>query len=390
MRILIVHQYFKTPEEGSGIRSWHLAHAFEDAGHQVTILSGHNRITGNHTIQGLNVNYFKVQYSNYQGFVKRSIAFLQFVIAAKKYLAIDHNYDLLYVLSTPLTTGLIALHGRRKYGINYLFEVGDLWPLAPIQMGVIKNSWIQKKLYQFEARVYGEASLLVGLSPAIKQAMEYTIDYSKKVEVLPNMSDCSFFHPTENIPEKFTTESPLVVGYQGAIGQANHLEFLIALAKTLEEEQLPVAIRIMGDGARKKDIQQLGRPLSTITWVESGGKNDVYEELSKSHISYISYAPFPVLETGSPNKLFDGLAAGKLILLNFKGWMSDLIREHECGFTYNPEEPEEIIETIRSLILSPTLLQAYQQNARKLAETKFSKRLITQEAINIVEGKSPN
>jgi hypothetical protein len=54
--------------------------------------------------------------------------------------------------------------------------------------------------------------------------------------------------------------------------------------------------------------------------------------------SFIFYKPVPVLETGSPNKFFDGLAAGKLIIINFGGWIKTEIEENKCGVYVNPLE----------------------------------------------------
>lgn len=385
MRLLIVHQYFKTPEEGSGIRTWHLARAFQHAGHEVKIISGHNELEGEKTVNGLNLHYFKISYSNHQGVFRRIWAFFRFVRASQKYLKTYHDFDLLYILSTPLTTGLIGLHAKRKYGLRYLFEVGDLWPLAPIQMGVIKPAWIQKRLYQFEERIYTNAERLAALSPAIQQAMEYTVDYRQPVAVIPNMADCSFFRPNTNIPERFTADNPLVIGYQGAIGKANHLEYLLLLAEALHKENLPVSIRIMGGGSEKQRLKKLSASQSIVSWTEEGGKEHVREELATCHISYISYASYPVLETGCPNKLFDGLAAGKVILLNFGGWSSRLVTENECGFSYKSENPEEAVSLIKKLIQNPILIEAYQQNARKLAVSAYDMKIVTQKALDLID-----
>ena len=49
--------------------------------------------------------------------------------------------------------------------------------------------------------------------------------------------------------------------------------------------------------------------------------------------TFICYKPVPILETGSPNKYFDGLARGKLILVNFGGWIKEEIEAKRCGVT---------------------------------------------------------
>ena len=46
-------------------------------------------------------------------------------------------------------------------------------------------------------------------------------------------------------------------------------------------------------------------------------REGVKEVMNVTDATFICYKPVPILETGSPNKYFDGLAAGKLILINF-------------------------------------------------------------------------
>ena len=66
--------------------------------------------------------------------------------------------------------------------------------------------------------------------------------------------------------------------------------------------------------------------------------------------SFVCYKPFNILETGSPNKFFDGLAAGKLILLNFQGWLKNEIEEHQCGINVDPADPGDFVKKIRPFI----------------------------------------
>ena len=84
MKILYIHQYFKTPEEGGSIRSYYLAKGLVDAGHEVTMLTAHNNFRGVKAIDGIKVHYLPVQYDNKLGFIQRIIAFWQFVRFAQK------------------------------------------------------------------------------------------------------------------------------------------------------------------------------------------------------------------------------------------------------------------------------------------------------------------
>src|SRR5690554_3400721 len=137
MHILYLHQYFHTPEEGGGTRSYEFARKIVKFGHKVTIITSANEIDNTKKmIEGINVIYLKVPYSNYMSFKRRLLSFISFglrsIIAGIKV----KNWDLVFATSTPLTIAIpgIALSFIKR--IPMIFEVRDLWPEVPIQMGV--------------------------------------------------------------------------------------------------------------------------------------------------------------------------------------------------------------------------------------------------------------
>ena len=85
MKILYVHQYFKTPQEGGSIRSYYLAKGLVDAGHQVTMITTHNETYEVRNVDGIQVHYLPVNYDNKLGFFRRLFAFWKFVRLAKPY-----------------------------------------------------------------------------------------------------------------------------------------------------------------------------------------------------------------------------------------------------------------------------------------------------------------
>jgi hypothetical protein len=151
MRIFYIHQYFRTPEEGGAVRSYHLAKGLAEAGMQIEVITGGNiKSYDQRWIDGIKVHYLPVDYDQKFGFLKRVWAFLEFVRKAKNLIPKLGRADLLYVTSTPLTTGLIGLWAKKKLAIPYIFEVRDIWPEAPIQVGAIKNPWLIRALKSLE------------------------------------------------------------------------------------------------------------------------------------------------------------------------------------------------------------------------------------------------
>lgn len=388
MKILYVHQYFKTPREGGSVRSYHLAKGLVENGHEVTMITAHDGPATTKTVDSITVHYLHVPYANRYGFVRRIWAFMKFVLLARKLadkLCRAIRFDLAYVMTTPLTTGFIAFHLKEKYNIPYYFEVGDLWPEAPIKMGAVKNSFLKKQLYLFEKKCYFEAQKVVALSPAIRNYIEATSPETQ-VNVLPNFSDNEFFRPIPRL-HHFTETSPLKIGYIGTFGAANQLEFLVDVARSCEQHKVPVEFNLMGEGACAKRIRRQARGLGNMRFHEFGNSKKVKSLLQAQDAVYVSFKNLEILNTGSPNKFFDGLAAGKLIVVNFGGWIRNVIEKNDCGFYHDPLAPEEFVRKIRVFLKEPRLLTKYQKNARTLAENYYDKNLQVKKLMKILNNE---
>lgn len=388
VKVLILHQHFNTPEKGGAIRSYYLAKALVEKGINVRLIAAHNQknhLTQN--VEGIEVHYLPVSYDNRYGFIARSWAFLNYVWSVVK---LSHQFkdaDYCYAISTPLTVGLAARWITRRYNIPYIFEVGDLWPDAPVQLGYINNYIFQVFLYQLEKSIYQSADSIVALSPSIQSAIEKKVP-GKKVHLLPNMADCDYYKPEAKnlvLEEKFNVNGKFVISYIGAVGLANGLDYLLECANASRKAELPIQFFICGDGALvdrlKGNVKQMG--LQNITFIDFINRNGVKELLNVTDASFICYKSIPILETGSPNKFFDGLAAGKLIVINFGGWIRKEIEENRCGVYADPYQPTDFVKKIRPFLSDKELLSEYQQASRQLAEKKYSRDMLSKKFVSL-------
>jgi glycosyltransferase involved in cell wall biosynthesis len=391
MRILYLHQYFKTPEEGGAIRSYYLASAMVKAGHEVILLTSHNRKAYKvKDIKGIEVHYLPVFYSNNLSAVGRAKAFLRFLWQARRLVAKLAPYDFCYVSSTPLTIGLLALYARQQFHTPYIFEVRDLWPEAPIQLGYIKNSLLKKLLRRLEYSLYSKARAVVALSPGIARGIIEHRTPSAKVHLIPNMADCNFFEPApinQALSRQMGTEGYFVISYLGAAGPANHLEYLLEAAQACQQHGCAVKFVVAAEGRKLESLKKKAAQarLKNIIFGSYGSKEQAKKWLSISHAVYTSFGPYPILQTNSPNKFFDGLAAGKLSIVNTHGWLKELVEENHCGFYAKPEKPEDFVKQLKPFLKNSDLLQEYQQNARRLAEERFSRELLSNRAVKLIE-----
>jgi len=390
VKVLILHQHFNTPAAGGALRSYYLAKALTERNIGVVVITGYNGDNYKvENIEGIEIHYLPVTYHNRFGFWKRCKSFLHYNFGAVRLAGKIQGIKLCYAISVPLTIGLAAFWIKRKYGIKYFFEVGDLWPEAPIQMGFVKNYFFKKSLYSLEKFIYDHADAVVGLSPMIKAAVEKKVP-RKPVHLIPNMADTDFYKPVDkDVPllKKFNVVDKFVVSYIGAIGLANGLDFYLECARACQKTKLPIHFQLCGDGALLEYFRGIVKQyqLKNFSILPFQNREGVKEVMNVTDATFICYKPVPVLETGSPNKYFDGLAAGKLILINFAGWVKEEIEKERCGVYINPKSPDEFVRKIEPLVSNVYLLKQYQQASRLLAASKYSRKLLSEKFAGIVE-----
>lgn len=376
MKVTLVHQYFKHPREGGAIRSYYLAQGLLQKGAEVEVITTHNHPELQiKRIDGIKVFYLPIYYDNSLSKYQRIWAFLKFVFQSIGILYKVRKPRYLYVISTPLTVGAIALWMKFTRRIKYIFEIGDLWPEAPIQLGYIKNPMLKWVLYSLEKWIYRHAYRIVAMSPDI----EIKIRQGSKVLMIPNMSDCEFFELTDTKPaallDKYGIKDEFVIAYLGTAGRANQLEYLLDAAKAMHSAKLKIKYIVAAAGSELEHFRSevLESKIDNIIFEPYTNKDGVKDLLSISDAVYVSFANVPILSSGSPNKFFDGLASGKLIIVNFEGWVKYEIEQANCGFSYHPNNPDELIDKIKPYLIDPNKLKIAQSNSRSLAATKFSR-----------------
>jgi glycosyltransferase involved in cell wall biosynthesis len=388
VNVLILHQHFNTPKSGGALRSYFLAKAAVDKGWRVEIVTGHALNTYQTSeYEGIQVHSVPVLYSNYFGFWKRILSFVGYVWWCIRLSKKFKQADVCYAISTPLTVGWAARWLKWRYNIPYIFEVGDLWPDAPIELDVITNPLLKDFLWSMERRIYRKAKSVVALSPAIQSAIEKKTP-GVQVHLIPNMADTEFFQPefkSVDVKKKFGVQDKLVVSYFGAMGFANGLEYLLQAAQCCQVAKLPVHFLLAGDGVERANLEKLAQnlALTNLSFRKFQNREGVRELMNVTDIVFVCYRHAVILETGSPNKFFDGLAAGKMIMLNFGGWLRSEIEETHCGVYVDPENTKAVLHHLTQLLKEGSLA-SYQKNSRALAEEKFSKASLTEKWLALV------
>lgn len=127
MNILYIHQYFKTPKEPGGTRSYWVAQELIKNGHQVTMITADPKATQKRReviIDGIKVIYLKEAYSQDMSISTRLKSFLGFVWKSITEARKQKDIDVVIATSTPLTVGITALYMKWFKKVPYILKAG--------------------------------------------------------------------------------------------------------------------------------------------------------------------------------------------------------------------------------------------------------------------------
>jgi len=363
-----------------------------ESGHKITVIRYSSTIkkkVQRETRDGIDIITVRMSYSQSMGVMSRLKSFVHFMIIST-YLALkEKNIDFVIATSTPLTIGFPALVLKKFKKIPYLFEVRDLWPEVPIQMGGLKNKTLIKMAKWFEKTIYKNASHVVALSPGMEDGVLKVGTPKSKVSMIPNMAKIDkFWSRPANMDlmnELNIKKETFKIIYFGALGEANAIEYILDTAILLKKYD-DIELLFIGNGSRQELIEKriISDDLTNVRFLGIFNMEKTSELVNLCDVSLVTFSNIPILATNSPNKLFDSLSAGKPIIVNSNGWTKRLAEDYECGIYVDPESPEDFVEKLVKLKNSPETLKMMGENSRKLAETKYDKSILCEKFAEVV------
>ena len=330
------------------------------------------------TVDGIHVVELDLHYSNSDSFIKRTRTFLWFAVRSIG-VALFEKYDLVFATSTPLTAGIPGIFARWIRRKPFVFEVRDLWPELPREMGVIKNPVVLGLMGILELASYRSAHRLIGLSPGIVKGIARLGVPEENIAMIPNGCDLEIFGSSDSPwrPEGVKKEDLMAI-FTGAHGIANGLDAVLDAGVELKRRKRDdIKLVLVGDGKLKPALQARAQKegLDNVIFHPPVKKYHLAGLMADADIGMQILANVPAFYYGtSPNKFFDYIAAGLPVLNNYPGWLAGMIREHECGFAVPPEDPVAFADALVQADADRQELKAMGRRARELAERKFGRK----------------
>ena len=398
MRIIYLHQYFNTPDNAGGTRSYEMARRLVAAGHTVNMVTSYRNKPAKKTgwfktiEAGIHVHWIPVPYSNNMSYQERILAFFKFaILSAQK--AASLPGDVVFATSTPLTIALSAVYAARRKKIPMVFEVRDLWPELPIAIKALRGAIPIAAARRLEKFAYDHAAAVVALSPGMKEGVVQQGYPANKVHIIPNSCDLELFQVPRNAgvefraTHKWLEDRPLVV-YTGAFGRINGVSYLVHLAAAVKEITPEIRFLTVGKGYEVNQVNDLAQHLGVLNnnffMMDVVPKNEMPALLSAATIATSLFVDLPAMWANSANKFFDALAAGCPIAINYKGWQAAILNKTAAGLVLPPKDIPLAARKLVSALEDQQWLDNAGIAATKLAREKFDRNLLAKQLEDVL------
>lgn len=404
MRVLYFHQHFTTPDGSSGTRSYEISKRLLASGHSVTMVCGAAALSKSGlsgpflkgrregSVDGIYVIELELPYSNYQSFLRRSLTFLRFAFRSV-ILALRLDYDVVFATSTPLTAAVPGIAARWLRRKPFVFEVRDLWPELPRAMGVIRNPLALLLMDWLEHVAYHSAYSCVALSPGIAQGITRRGVRESRVVMAPNGCDLDLFasdaaQPVPEIPG--LPPEGFVAAFTGAHGVANGLDAVLDAAAELRKRgRTDIFFVFIGNGKVKPALVERAHQekLNNCIFLDPMPKKVLAQFLCRrANLGLMILANVPAFYYGtSPNKFFDYLASGLPVLVNYPGWMAEMVAAQSAGVVVPPQDAAAFADALMRMSDARVATTEMGSRGRSFARREFSRATLAQSCVAVME-----
>lgn len=406
-RILLINQYAGSPRDGMEFRPHALAREWQASGHEVLIVAGspshvraHNpelaRRVSREVVDGVEFEWLKLPRYDGNGARRAAniVAFASQLRARSRALADEFSPDVVIASSTHPLDIYGARAVARRSGARLVFEIHDLWPLTPVELGGMspRHPFV-RLMASAEREACTSADTVVSILPAADRHLITRGMPAERYVHVPNGISIAESDAGDPLPEdqaelarSLRADGCFLVGYAGGIGLANAIDDLISAAERLRDA--PVAFLIWGDGPERAAVERQAADagLSRVRFLGRIPKRTVRAALEACDALYLGWKRRSIYRFGvSPNKLFDYMAAARPIV-HATSAPGDPVAEYRCGVSVPAEDPGALADAIEQLAAMPAAERAeLGARGRRRAEDHHDYSILAAQMLSAVE-----
>lgn len=290
--------------------------------------------------------------------------------------------DLVLVVSNPPILPLAAWLRKRLLGTGYVYLIHDVYPEMAIELGLVDEGSPLVRVWQsVSKRLLDDADEIVVLGESMRDELLESRNPDPDITIIHNWVDGEFIEPQPKTENQFAREHETVdsftLVYSGNVGRFHELETAIDAVAHLRASGHDVKLLIIGEGARKRELEARVNQLDTDAIVFAPFQP--YDRLPDTLTcgdAFLVGVDQAVEGLCVSSKLYAGLAAGIPILAvtGSDDEVARVVAEHDCGAHVLPGNVEGAIAELQRWSSSPSLVDELGQNSRQAFEERYTLR----------------
>ena len=283
--------------------------------------------------------------------------------------------DVIFSMTDPPFAGILAAFLATCKGKPLIYNIQDLYPDMAVAGSIVEPGFLSRVWERLHRWALRRATRIIVLGEDMRaRIVAKGVDANKIVIVrnalhipeAPRTAQLVSAAVNDEVVRAIRGDFRFVLLHAGNLGFYGAWDTLIAAARQLENEN--IGLVFVGDGAERTRLEALASGAKNVRFLPFFPANEIPSVLSAPdlHIVTIKRGLEGVVV---PSKMFGILSAAKPILAVAPAEtdVATLGARYGFGVCASPDDPAELIATIRQLAADPANITAMRQNAGRAA-----------------------
>lgn len=321
----------------------------------------------------------------------KALNYLSFARTSRKFLRTVERPDVVVFETDPFLLPLEADRLRRRTGCRIVGYLQDIYPDVAVTLGKIPNAWpirlLRKRLFE----VYRACDAMIVLSEDMRQLLISSGVAEQRIFVVPNWTDTTRVFPVSAdqnpVRKSWQVQDKFLVMYSGNLGLTQRLEDVLQAARIVSDDER-IHFALVGKGSQEQPLKKLHRQLAlhNVTFHDYQPQSELANSLSAADLHLVPLTA-GLAKCLMPSKLYGILAAGRPCLTTAPEGteLHTIVRNRGIGLTATPGSVADLAKQIRFAANNSGLLIQMGQNARRLAESEYTREISIQKFRSVLE-----
>ncbi len=305
----------------------------------------------------------------------------------KKRMLEETDYPDVILCSLPtLELCRVAVDYGHRHGVPVILDIRDLWPDIFLDEVPEWAHWAARRvllpMFRTATYVCSRATALTGITSAFVDwglayagrsrsdlDKDFPLGYSDHPLPLSAMSEARQYWSTVGLDRPVE----LRVCFFGSLSRtmAEEMFTVIEAARELQVRGDNIQFVVCGSGENLEAYRNAAQGCDNIVfpgWIDATQIKALMEMSSVGLLPYRSRADFA---RSIPNKVAEYLSAGLPVISSLTGVTENLLKENDCGVTYQNGDASSLVRLLRVLASDKNRMQTMARNAASLFSERF-------------------